>query len=117
MVKTNLVQIAGQNSLCTSKIIKVRLLCISYVATNSLLSATEIITFHVGRREIRDLHVKCDSIERGCKWKGTVGTLEEHVATCDFIPVPCPKECKEGSSIQMIIRKKIGCTFERRMRE
>ena len=52
--------------------------------------------------------MKCDSIERGCKWKGTVATLEEHVATCDFTPVPCPKECKEGSSIRIIIRRKLG---------
>ena len=51
--------------------------------------------------------MKCDNVERGCERKGTVGRLEEHVAICDFTPVPCPKECKEGSSIRMIIRKKL----------
>ena len=29
----------------------------------------------------------------------TVGTLEEHVAVCEFALVPCPKECKDDSSM------------------
>ena len=59
----------------------------------------------IGKREIKALRSKCDSVERGCEWEGTVGTLEEHVATCDFTPVPCPKECKQNDTIQMILRK------------
>ena len=38
--------------------------------------------------------MKCDNVERKCQWKGTVGTLEAHVATCKFTLVPCPKGCK-----------------------
>ena len=38
--------------------------------------------------------MKCDNVERGCEWEGTVGTLEEHMAVCQFTPVPCPKQCK-----------------------
>ncbi len=38
-------------------------------------------------------------MERGCQWKGTVGTLEEHVGVCQFTLVPCPKECKQGNFI------------------
>ena len=49
----------------------------------------------IGKREIKALHVKCDNVERGCEWKGTVGTLEEHVDTCDFTVVNCPKECNK----------------------
>ena len=32
----------------------------------------------------------CDA---ACGWEGTVGTLDEHVAVCDFTVVPCSKEC------------------------
>ena len=40
--------------------------------------------------------MKCDhDAKRRCTWVGTVGTLEEHVATCKFTLVPCPKECKD----------------------
>ena len=39
--------------------------------------------------------MKCDNVERGCEWEGTVGTLEEHIAVCQFTPVPCPKQCED----------------------
>ena len=44
---------------------------------------------------MKALCVKCDNVERGCEWEGTVGTLEEHVDTCDFTVVNCPKECNK----------------------
>ena len=28
---------------------------------------------------------------------GTVGTLEEHVATCGFTLVPCSKQCEDDN--------------------
>ena len=59
----------------------------------------------IGKREIKALRSKCDSVERGCEWEGTVGTLEEHVATCGLTSVPCPKECKQNNRIQTILRK------------
>ena len=46
--------------------------------------------------------MKCDNVERGCEWEGTVGTLEEHMAVCQFTPVPCPKQCDE---IVLLLRK------------
>ena len=49
--------------------------------------------------------MKCDNVGRSCEWEGTVGTLEEHVATCNFTPVPCPKKCKQNDAIQKIMRK------------
>lgn len=34
-----------------------------------------------------------------CKWEGTIATLEEHLAhTCEFAPLPCPKQCKDDSN-------------------
>ena len=47
----------------------------------------------VGKREIKALKVKCDNSERNCQWEGTVGTLEAHVATCEYTPLPCQNEC------------------------
>ena len=38
--------------------------------------------------------MKCGNADRECKWEGTVGTLEAHVATCDFTLLLCPNECK-----------------------
>ena len=42
--------------------------------------------------------MKCSNVTRKCKWKGTVGTLEAHMARCEFTPVPCPKECKDDKN-------------------
>ena len=49
--------------------------------------------------------MKCDNIERGCEWKGTIGTLDEHVAVCKFTQVPCPNKCKEKDKIMFLMRK------------
>ena len=59
----------------------------------------------VGKKAIRALPVKCDNVERGCKWEVTVGTLDEHVALCKFTPVPCPNQCKEMYKITLHMRK------------
>jgi TNF receptor-associated factor 4 len=61
---------------------------------------------HTGKREINALRVKCSSVERGCEWVGTVGTLEEHVATCGFTLVPCPKQCRDGTDTVKCCMKK-----------
>ena len=60
----------------------------------------------IGKMEITALRVKCDNFGRSCKWVGTVGTLDPHIATCQFTPVPCPKQCKKNDgSIQLTMRK------------
>ena len=59
----------------------------------------------VGKRDIRALPVKCDNVERGCEWEGTVDTLDNHVAVCKFAPVPCPNQCKEKDKITLCMRK------------
>ncbi len=58
-------------------------------------------------REIRDISVKCDNMERDCQWMGTVGTLEVHVGVSQFTLVPCPKECKDDNGIQVKSTHKI----------
>ena len=47
-----------------------------------------------GGREIKALRVKCNNYVRGCSWKRTVGTLQDHMAKCNFALVPCPNGCK-----------------------
>ena len=57
--------------------------------------------------------MKCDNVERNCQWEGSVGTLEAHVATCEFILFPCPKECKDDKNkITHIMRKDLDKHLE-----
>jgi hypothetical protein len=61
---------------------------------------------HTGKREIKALRVKCSNEERGCEWVGTVGTLKEHVVTCGFALVPCPKQCKDDTdTVERFMKK------------
>ena len=39
--------------------------------------------------------MRCVSMERGCRWTGTIGTLYNHIATCQFALVPCPNKCED----------------------
>ena len=39
--------------------------------------------------------MRCANSERGCQWTGTVGTLDDHIASCQFALVPCPNKCEE----------------------
>ena len=62
-----------------------------------------IIPFIIGKRDINELKVKC---EDGCEWIGTIATQEEHVATCEFALLPCPKQCKDGNGeVKCFMRK------------
>ena len=60
-----------------------------------------------GRRDIEEVQVRCANTERGCQWTGTVGTLEDHAASCQFALVPCPNKCEEdeGTGELLLIRK------------
>ena len=51
--------------------------------------------------------VICANSERDCKWTGTVGTLDDHIASCQFALVPCPNKCEEdkGTGELLLIRK------------
>ena len=48
--------------------------------------------------------MKCSN-KRGCEWVGTVGTLKEHVATCGYTLVPCPKQCKDDAVMRKDLEK------------
>ena len=51
--------------------------------------------------------MRCANTERGCQWTGTVGTLDNHIASCQFVLVPCPNKCEEdkGAGELLLIRK------------
>ena len=107
MEKESLVLTAGWNNHSTLKIPGVSILTVPLTSsyTVSFLLLTLCVCISVGKRAIRALPVKCDNVERGCEWEGTVGTLDEHVAVCQFTPVPCPNQCKEKDKIVHVIRK------------
>ena len=59
---------------------------------------------YVGKRDIKALSIECHNTARGCEWKGTIATLEEHAAICRFSLIPCPRRCKDASK-ELIMRK------------
>ena len=60
--------------------------------------------FSIAKKAIEALPVKCDNVDRNCKWVGTVATLREHMYECPFSLVRCPNRCDcyphdRGSSV------------------
>ena len=89
MEKTSHVLTVGWNNHSTFQTIEVSMMT---------FSSSILIFFHtysIGKRDIRALPVKCDNVERGCQKERTIDTLEEHMAVCQFTPVPCPKQCED----------------------
>ena len=47
--------------------------------------------------------MRCDNVDRGCTWTGTVGTVEDHVDECGYTMVQCSKKCKvEGNDFSLM---------------
>ena len=46
-------------------------------------------------------------MERGCRWTGTIGTIDNHIATCQFALVTCPNKCEDdkGAGELHLMRK------------
>ena len=65
-----------------------------------------ILIVVVGSQEIRELPVKCNNVERGCNWKGTIGTLKQHMDKCEYKIVPCPNGCKDSSGKDRVVTQK-----------
>ena len=40
--------------------------------------------------------MRCENMRRGCHWTGTIGTLDNHIATCQIPLVPCPNKCEDN---------------------
>ena len=72
-----------------------------------------IMMYNAGNRDITALQVKCRNVVRECKWVGTVGTLEEHVAKCEFTMLFCPNECEDDEDeITHFMRKDLDKHLE-----
>ena len=57
-----------------------------------------LIFHNLGGREIKELRVRCTSIqEGGCQWTGAIGMLDNHTATCPFALVQCPNKCEDDN--------------------
>ena len=54
--------------------------------------------------------MQCVSMERGCQWTGTIGTLDNHISTCQFALVPCPNKCEDdkGAGELHLMRKDLN---------
>ena len=101
-MRGSLVLTVGQSIPNTSRMSEVELFKILYRVRNS----TDLFS---GKRGIDELQVRCANTERGCQWTGTVGTLDSHIASCQFALVPCPNKCGEdkGAGEQLLIRKQL----------
>lgn len=59
-----------------------------------------------GQRNIKELPVRCDNVERGCDSVVTTGTLDGHVTKCEYTLVPCPNGCNaRDEDLQLMMRK------------
>ena len=58
--------------------------------------------------------MRCANMERGCRWTGTIGTIDNHTATCQFALVPCPNKCEDdkGAGELYLMRKDLDDHLE-----
>ena len=47
--------------------------------------------------------MRCTNTEKGYQWTGTVGTLDDHIASCQFAQVPCPNKCAEDKGGELLL--------------
>lgn len=53
------------------------------------LTCTEVFPDNFMRREVQSLVVCCTFLDGGCKWKGEVRHLEDHMSSCGSVYLPC----------------------------
>ena len=54
-------------------------------------------------------------MERGCQWTGTIGTLDNHKASCQFALVPCPNKCEESAGELQLMSKDLDDHLKTKM--
>ena len=63
---------------------------------------------------LSSLTISCDNAQRGCRAVVELGSLNTHVASCGFSPVPCSNDqCEEIISRDKEIHKNKVCDFRR----
>ncbi len=48
--------------------------------------------------------MNCHNADKNCRWMGTLGTIEEHLALCEFTLIPCPRLCRDASDLRQVKR-------------
>ena len=81
--------------------------CMLLLCTTDIMNVLMCMST-AGGREIKALRVRCNNDVRGCSWKGTVRTVQDHMAKCNFTLVPCPNACNN----ECILRKRLTCASE-----
>ena len=76
-----------------------------------LYRVCNLYNFISGRRDIDEVQVRCTNTERGCRWTGTVSTLDGHIASCQFALIPCPNKCGKNTLTRLYLDQhlKIEC--------
>ena len=75
---------------------------VTYDYNNSSLAPNYL---YIGDKKILDLAVRCENTDRGCRWEGTVGTLDYHMDECDFTLIHCPNKCEPFNADASIMKK------------
>ena len=60
-------------------------------------------------RKVKNILVRCPNKAEGCTWKGEVGGMEEHIATCPKRPWKC-KYCEYSSTLDTEMEHVMNCT-------
>ena len=73
-------------------------------------------------REVKELHIYCTNIEKGCKWQGELNDINNHLCNsggCQFEEVKCPNRCKKIIQRRYLtshiknhcIHRKVNCQY------
>lgn len=97
------------NTVCTGgSTTSVRTQSISVASTlqNNFENSFLLSIILVGEKRIQTLPVHCSNHSSKCEWLGTVGSLGDHLAACQYALLLCPKQCKDsGGAINQFMRK------------
>ena len=53
------------------------------------------------------MKVKCENVDDGCDWVGTVNTIQDHLNLCDFSLFLCPNQCQEDGKVVQVMKKNL----------
>ncbi len=75
-------------------------------------TATHIV-MHIGSRSISSLKISCSTSSKGCDWTGELGTVDDHMTTCEYELVECKNGCLDlAGATTKLIRKDSETHFE-----
>ncbi|XP_062521104.1 TNF receptor-associated factor 6-like [Corticium candelabrum] len=57
------------------------------------LLTSEVYPNKLQERQVLGLKIKCDRHRKGCEWTGELRQQQEHECTCQFVRMPCARNC------------------------